>query len=107
MGQWSRESFEKALGYFRLAVEKDPTHALAYAHMADCYGMLGHGGHRPFLDAFQSAKQAALHALALDDGLSTAHWAVSRGHVDLRLEFGHMRSGDAPRHSTKSKRRRT
>ena len=24
MGQWSRESFEKALGYFRLAVEKDP-----------------------------------------------------------------------------------
>ena len=45
--------------------------------MADCYGMLGHGGHRPFLDAFQSAKQAALHALALDDGLSTAHWAYA------------------------------
>jgi TolB-like protein len=75
MGRWSRESFERALVYFRLAVEKDPTHALAYAHMADCYGMLGHWGHRPFLDAFQSAKQAALQALALDDELSTAHWA--------------------------------
>jgi TolB-like protein len=77
MGQWSRESFEEALGYFRVAVEKDPTHALAFAHMADCYGMLGHWGHRPFLDAFQSAKQAALRALALDDGLSTAHWAFA------------------------------
>ncbi|MFN0169034.1 MAG: winged helix-turn-helix domain-containing protein [Bryobacteraceae bacterium] len=77
MGQWSRESFEKALGHFRSAVEKDPTHALAYAHMADCYGMLGNWGHRPFLDAFQRAKQAALQALALDDTLSTAHWAFA------------------------------
>jgi TolB-like protein len=77
MGQWSRESFEKALGYFRSAVEKDPRHALAYAHMADCYGMLGNWGHRPFLEAFRSAKQAALRALALDEGLSTAHWAYA------------------------------
>jgi tetratricopeptide (TPR) repeat protein len=77
MGQWSRESFEKALNCFGAAVEKDPTHALAYAHMADCYGMLGNWGHRPFLEAFQKAKQAALRALALDDGLSTAHWAYA------------------------------
>jgi TolB-like protein len=77
MGQWSRESFEKALECFRAAVEKDPTHARAYAHMADCYGMLGNWGHRPSLEAFQSAKQAALQALALDDALSTAHWAYA------------------------------
>ncbi|MBI4907955.1 MAG: hypothetical protein HY820_30295 [Acidobacteria bacterium] len=77
MGQWSRESFERASGYFRLAVGKDPTHAPAYAHMSDCYGMLGHWGHRPCLDAFRSAKQAALRALALDDALSTAHWAYA------------------------------
>ena len=77
MGQWSRESFERALDYFRLAVRREPKHALAYAHMADCYGMLGNWGHRPFLDAFHGAKQAALEALAIDYTLSTAHWAYA------------------------------
>jgi TolB-like protein/Tfp pilus assembly protein PilF len=77
MGQWSRESFEKALACFQAAAQKDPTHALAWAHMADCYGMLGNWGHRASLEAFQNAKNAALEALALDDGLSTAHWAYA------------------------------
>jgi len=77
MGQWSRESFERALECFQQATEKDPTHALAYAHMADCYGMLGHWGHLPFEDAFRRSKAAALKSIALDDALSTAHWALS------------------------------
>ena len=77
MGQWSRESFERALECFRLAVEKDPAHAPAYAHMADCYALLGHWGHLPFRDAFRRSKEAALQALALDDTLSTAHWAFA------------------------------
>jgi TolB-like protein len=77
MTMWSRDGFEKALGCFQSAVAKDPTHALAYAHMADCYGMLGHWGHRPFLEAFRAAKEAALQSLALDDSLSTAHWAYA------------------------------
>jgi TolB-like protein/Flp pilus assembly protein TadD len=77
MGQWSRESFEKALDHFRAALEKDPTHALAHAHMADCYALLGHWGHLPFRDAFQRSKEAALKALALDDTLSAAHWAFA------------------------------
>ena len=47
MGQWSRESFEKALAHFQSAVERDPSHALAYAYMADCHGMLGNWGIAP------------------------------------------------------------
>ena len=77
MGQWSRESFERALAYFRSALEKDPAHALAYAHMADCYAMLGYWGHLPFRDAYLKSKEAALKALALDETLSTAHWAFA------------------------------
>lgn len=77
MGQWSRESFERALDYFRSAIERDPAHALAYVHMADCYALLGHWGHLPFQEAFQKSKEAALKALALDDTLSTAHWAFA------------------------------
>jgi TolB-like protein/Tfp pilus assembly protein PilF len=77
MGQWSRESFERALEYFRSAIAKDPGHALAHAHMADCYALLGHWGHLPFLEAYGRSKEAALRAIALDDTLSTAHWALA------------------------------
>jgi tetratricopeptide (TPR) repeat protein len=76
MGRWSRESFEKALEYFHLALQRDPSHALAYAHAANCYVMLGFWGHRPFRDAYQEAKESAKKAIALDDYLSTAHWAL-------------------------------
>jgi len=75
MSRWSRASMEKALEYFQMALEKDPRHALSYAHMADCYGHLGFWGHHPFPDAYRKAKESALKALALDDALGTAHWA--------------------------------
>jgi len=77
MGTWSRGSFEKALEYFQLALQRDPCHAPAYAHAATCYAMLGFWGHRPFLDAYQKAKESAQKAIALDDALSTAHWALA------------------------------
>lgn len=77
MGRWSRESFEKALGYFQLAVQRDPCHALAFAHAAVCYGLLGWWGHRSFRDAYRRAKELAQKAVALDDALSTAHYALA------------------------------
>ena len=75
-GRWSREGFQKGLQYFHLAIEKDPTHALAYARLADCYALLGFWGHLPIGEAYPRAREAALQALALDDTLSTAHWAL-------------------------------
>ncbi|MBZ5584310.1 MAG: winged helix-turn-helix domain-containing protein [Acidobacteriia bacterium] len=76
MSRWSRESFEKALEYFQMALAKDPDHALSYAHMADCYALLGFWGHHPFPDAYRKAKESALEAIARDDALSAAHWAL-------------------------------
>ncbi len=75
LGRWTRESLRMALEYFQSAVNKDPGHGLAYAHMADCYGHLGFWGHMPFREAFRKAKEAAANALRLDEHLSTAHWA--------------------------------
>ena len=76
MGRWSRESFEKALEYFHVALQRDPGHALACAQAAVCYGLLGFWGHLPFRDAYQKAKESAEKAIALDDALSSAHWAL-------------------------------
>src|SRR6266436_4245374 len=37
----SGEGFTKAIGYFQEATQKDPQYALAYAGLADCYGIIG------------------------------------------------------------------
>src|SRR4029079_9165638 len=36
-----REDYYKGIEYFRRATERDPRYALAYAGIADCYGLLG------------------------------------------------------------------
>ena len=77
LGRWTRESAWMALEYFQSALNKDPGHALAYAHMSDCYGNLGFWGHMPFQEAYRKAKEAAVNALRLDQHLSTAHWAFA------------------------------
>lgn len=76
MGQASGEGFQKGLQYLHLALEKDPTHALAQARLAECYSLLGFWGHMPISEAYPRAKQAALRAIEMDNGLSTAHWAL-------------------------------
>ena len=35
------ETLKRSLEYFQQAIEKDPSYALAYAGLADSYGMLG------------------------------------------------------------------
>ncbi len=77
MGQATRDGYEKALNYFRAAIERDSSYAAAHAELAGCYSMLGHWGHLPFRDAFREAKEAARNALRLDPALSTAHWAYA------------------------------
>jgi TolB-like protein/tetratricopeptide (TPR) repeat protein len=76
VGQNSREGFQKGFQFLQIALELDPTHALAYARLAECYSLLGFWGHLPISEAYPRAKAAALRAIALDDALSTAHWAL-------------------------------
>ncbi len=72
----SDEGFHRGLQFLHTALEKDPTHAPAYAQMALCYSLLGFWGHLPGPQAYPRAKKAALRAIALDDSLSLAHWVL-------------------------------
>ncbi len=72
----SDDGFHQGLQCLHMALEKDPTHAPAYAQMALCYSLLGFWGHLPGPQAYPRAKRAALRAIALDDSLSLAHWAL-------------------------------
>ena len=71
--RWTEEGFYKAIEYFRQAVEKDPSYALAYAGLADCYVLLGWNSYLPPKQAFPKGKAAANTALQLDQDLAEVH----------------------------------
>jgi len=73
------DGLKKAIGYFNLAIDKDPNYAKAYTGLADSYALSGdweYGILSP-QDAFPKAKAAATNALALDDNLADAHTSLA------------------------------
>ena len=70
----STEGFVKAIGYFEDATRRDPQYALAYAGLADCYGIAGATiyGTLPTAEAAPKAKAAATRALEIDPSLAEA-----------------------------------
>jgi TolB-like protein/tRNA A-37 threonylcarbamoyl transferase component Bud32 len=69
-------AFDKSIQLFQQVLEKDPGSALAYAGLAESYGILPwYGGGLP-KEAFPKAKAAAVKALELDDFLAEAHAAL-------------------------------
>jgi len=71
------DGLQKGLKYFKEAIEKDPTYALAYTGIADCYNMLGYYDFLPPEDAFPRAKAAAEKALEMDKSLAEAHTSLA------------------------------
>jgi len=81
--KWTGEGWNKAIEFFRQAIDKDPSYASAYAGMAESYTMLGFNQYLPPNEAFTNAMAAAKRAVDLDDGLAEAH--ASMGLVSLMM----------------------
>jgi serine/threonine-protein kinase len=79
------DALRSAIDYFEQANKKDPNYALADAGLADCYNMLALYSALSPAEAFPKAKQAAQHALELDDSLAEAHTALA--FVEYRWEW--------------------
>jgi TolB-like protein/DNA-binding winged helix-turn-helix (wHTH) protein len=75
---------EKAIDYFRRAIEKDPNYAAAYAGLANVYSDWIPGMSRP-RDRMPKAKESALKALSLDETLADAH--SSLGNIELFYDW--------------------
>jgi len=74
--EWNKrdpDSLRRGLAYFQKALEKDNRFALAYAGMADSYNLLGSIGELPMKESHPRAREAATHALEIDDSLADAH----------------------------------
>jgi TolB-like protein/DNA-binding winged helix-turn-helix (wHTH) protein len=79
---WNRRSGEgltKAIEYFEQATKNDPQYALAYAGLADCYGIIAATifGRVPSAEVAPKATAAALRALELDNSLAEAHTSLA------------------------------
>jgi TolB-like protein/class 3 adenylate cyclase/Tfp pilus assembly protein PilF len=78
--QRARDNAEKALEYFKKAVELDPEFALAYSGISDCYNILADYGWMKKAEALPLARQFALKALSLDNDLAEAHASLGLSH---------------------------
>jgi len=78
-GKRSEDGLDKAIHYFQSATEKDPTYALAYAGLADCYGILGAAivGTIPTSEVAPKAEAAAKRAVELDPSLAETQTALA------------------------------
>jgi tetratricopeptide (TPR) repeat protein len=85
---WNRrteETLRRGIDYFNKAIEIDPTWALAYAGLADSYGILGFYFYLPPNEVFPRAKAAAERALELDEHLTEAYALL--GYTELYHEW--------------------
>jgi TolB-like protein/tetratricopeptide (TPR) repeat protein len=94
-GKRTDVGLKKAIQFFREAIERDPTYALAYGGLAEGYIPLGMYGHVHPKDAFPKAKAAAQKALEIDSELAEARavlgavqscfdWDISGAERELR-----------------------
>ena len=77
----NEEGFEKAVEFFREAIDQDPTYARAYSGLADTYSMMISWEYRTTQEMLPLAGAAAQKALEMDDALAEAH--TSMGQVRL------------------------
>jgi serine/threonine protein kinase/tetratricopeptide (TPR) repeat protein len=93
---WNRRTPEwmrKGIEHFQLALQKDPSYALAYAGVADCFALLGSYTVLPPKDSFPRARMAALKALELDKTLAEAHTSLG-----LATAFHDWKWSEAEKH---------
>ena len=75
----TEEGFRQSIKHYEEAVAKDPSYALAYAGLADVYGLVAYYRYErvvPREEALRRAREMAARAVQLDDKLPEAHAAT-------------------------------
>ena len=76
LAQRSPQQVRRGIGYFEQAVELDPSFALAYVGLADCYLILVDQGSEEPAPTNHKVRSLVSKALELDEGLAEAHATV-------------------------------
>jgi TolB-like protein len=91
-GRFNPGDLHRAIGYFELAIEKDPRYAPPHAKLATTHALMGFFGYVPAAEAFPQAERAALAALQRDDTHPDAHHTLADAHF-----FHHWNLAEAER----------
>jgi TolB-like protein/DNA-binding winged helix-turn-helix (wHTH) protein len=81
----TQEGTDRCIAEFKRAIAIDPNYALAYSGLARAYSLVPVLGVEKPRDAMPLARQAALHALQLDDSLAEAHTTLA--FVEAHFDF--------------------
>jgi TolB-like protein/DNA-binding winged helix-turn-helix (wHTH) protein/Tfp pilus assembly protein PilF len=79
--QYTNRGWQEAIQHFNEAIAIDPGFAPAHAGLAETYVVAGAYGAIPTEEALTRGKAAAASALALDDGLASAHYVLATAHA--------------------------
>jgi TolB-like protein/Flp pilus assembly protein TadD len=71
--QRTDEDLRRSLSFYRNALDRDPTYALAYVGLAETYSLLVWYSGQPPSETFPQARAAAEQALRIDSTLAEAH----------------------------------
>ena len=80
---WNRrtaENIRKAIEQFESATRRDPNYALAYAGLADCFGVLNQYAGAPTSETLPKTKEYAESAIAIDAQLAEPHASLGQAH---------------------------
>jgi TolB-like protein/DNA-binding winged helix-turn-helix (wHTH) protein/Tfp pilus assembly protein PilF len=83
----TEEGFHKGIEYFERSITKDPTYALGYAGLADCYISLANFGAVSAKEGYSKAREWAQKALKLDDTLVEAHVSLASVKTDYEWDW--------------------
>ena len=73
----TEDGIRQAINYFKDAIIKDPSYALAYSGLSDCYQILSWWGFAEPAESYTQAKIATEKALQLDSTLAEAHTSLA------------------------------
>ncbi len=103
--KFTPDDWNTGIHYFEQAIDKDPTYALAYSGLANCYAVLG-VNNRPPHEVYPKARAAALRALELDSTAAEPHasiaavqtfydwdWAAAAYHLDRAIAISPSYAG--------------
>ena len=71
------DALKRAVEFYKQAIEKDPSFALAYSGLAESYVLFSNYDVASPKDSMPQARAAAIRALELDDSLAEAHAALA------------------------------
>jgi len=89
----TRESMDRAISYYRRAVEAAPDYAPARCGLADCHNMMAYWLLAPPLSAFAAAREHALAALDAAPDLADAHAALAYNDFEGRWDYASAERG--------------